>query len=282
MRVPADLQRCVISDGGIEKVGATALSALAFCELAGGIIDSKYFSIAVTLGRRLLALQGSSGLFFPHKQRYSSGEIIPFSSAYYDSEASLALLKLYRFSNDAVWLDAAKLSIEALVDYQSKLPAQNQPHDHWLLYALREMDEALPSDRWKDHSRKIAQSIVSYQNTGHCDTSVIGSYGPEPRSTTTAVRTEGLCAAYSLLRKVESAPVLKSIIDAIVLGLGYQHRTYISAQTSLVTHDPLRSHGGFRRDLDCWLIQIDCVQHNMLSILGALAVLTDDNVPQDS
>jgi hypothetical protein len=104
-----------------------------------------------------------------------------------------------------------------------------------------------------------------------------GSYHLPPRSTPTAVRSEGLLAAYALAQETGRLAEAMQIRSAIDLGIGFQLQTQIQPEKAMYFEDPQQALGGFHKGLDDYEVRIDYVQHNLSAILGYYALLQSEH-----
>lgn len=268
---------CVV-EGGEVKLGGNGLAMLAFekhMEVTGKTDDRELLE---RLGGYLLAEQAPSGEFLVHKRKHPSGTATSFVSGYYPGEALLALVR--HPEGDPTWLDAAARGARWLINVRDKGKGINQlAHDHWLLYALNEIDEHMPEDVFIDHGARIAQAITSGQNRRPAYPDWYGSFYIPPRSTPTATRAEGLSAAYTMLRRggrhEEAEAALLTMRHAVRFQLG----TQFDAVSSLYLPNRPRALGGFRRALDNFEIRIDYVQHNISALLALRRLTGGDDLP---
>lgn len=260
--------RCVVERGEV-KLGGNALAILALAKHAEVTGDRGRLPLARELGRFLLAAQAPDGRFRFHKLRWPEGTIDRgMVSQYYPGEAVLALLRLHALDADPVWLDAAERGARFLIEVRDGHLAQWQlPHDHWLLYALTELERRRPDPRRAGHALEVAGAIVSRQHRATWPPDHQGGFERPPRSNPTATRAEGLCAAWSLARESGRAEAAVTILEALRAAAAFQLRTRIGPEVALYLPAPERALGGFRSDLTDFDVRIDTVQHNLSSLL---------------
>lgn len=257
---------CVVEDGEV-KLGGNGLAMLAFekhMEVTGQRDD---LPLLERLGGYLLAEQTASGEFAVHKRAHPSGEPSTFVSQYYPGEALLALVR--HPDGKDTWQDAAAQGARWLIlERDGNVPTAHLAHDHWLLYALREIHTARPDDLFLDHAGRIVQAIVQGQNRNPAYPDWFGSFYIPPRSTPTATRAEGLSAAYPMLLEAGRTEEAEAAMKALQAAVRFQLGTQFDEVTSLYVPDRPRVLGGFRRSLDNYEIRIDYVQHNISALLA--------------
>jgi hypothetical protein len=269
-----DEELAVIVERGFVKLGGNALACVALTKYTEVTGDRTHLPLVGRLGRWMVKVQRANGRFGVHKQSFPEGKVDGFRSGYYPGEAVLALLRIHGIDGDDRWLDAAERAARYLIeDRDGGLETKELSHDHWLLYALDELYRKRPRDLYLRHARRIVTAIVNTQNLAPEQPDWRGSYYRPPRSTPTATRTEGLCAAYRLERDHGDEEWTGRIRAAIRAGIGFQLRTQFGPESTLYLADPRRASGGFRRSLTDYEIRIDYVQHNISALLGAYRIL---------
>lgn len=210
-----------------------------------------------------------------HKMVYPGGRVSDFRSQYYPGEALLALSRTHALDGKALWLDRAERGARYLIEHRDgRTPESDLIHDHWLLYTLDELYRQRPDPQYLSHTRQIARAIMNKQNHAPPYPDWRGSYYRPPRSTPTATRSEGLCAAYRLVRDFGSAEEAAGIRKAIEAGIRFQLQTQFRPESVMYLSDPPRALGGFHRSLTNFEIRIDYVQHNISSLLGLYRIMT--------
>lgn len=267
---------CVVEDGEV-KLGGNALAIVALAEYTRLTGDEQHRDLLLGLGRWIQSTQNAQGEFTIHKQTYPDGEVTDFVSRYYPGEALLALNRLYDLYPDEAWLDSAEAGARYLITVRDgDLLDDELPSDHWLLYALNELYRERRDPLYLEHAFRIANNVVRSQNRDPAYLDWYGSFYRPPRSTPTATRMEGLCAAYHLARDFEhpeQAAVLREAMDA---GVAFGLQTQFRPESVMYVEDPQRTLGGFHRSLTNFEIRIDYVQHNISALLCVREVLNEE------
>ncbi len=266
---------CVVEKDRI-KLGGNALAVIALAEYTKVTQDHQYIPILRQLSRWIQSVQAENGKFSVHKQQFASGLVEQFRSQYYPGEAVLALTRMYAVDDSASWLDTAEKNVQFLIKNRDRgIPEQQLIHDHWLLYGLNELYRYRPKQLYLDHSLRIAKAIMKKQNLQPDYPDWLGSFYRPPRSTPTATRVEGLCAAYQLINDFGDSKDALAILEAVHRGIRFQLQTQFRPESVLYLKDPNRSLGGFHRSLTNFEIRIDYVQHNISSLLALYRILSD-------
>jgi len=259
---------CVVENGAV-KLGGNALAAIALAKYTDVTGDEQHLPAIAQLGRWIESVRDEDGRFAVHKQFYGEAQATGFRSDYYPGEAILALTRIHALTGEKHWLDTAEAAAQYLIQVRDGgLPNEKLPQDHWLLYGLNELFRQRPNPIYLTHAGRIADAIVQHQNYTPADPDWLGSFQTPPRSNPTATRVEGLCAAYQLAQFSKNTSQLKTLLEAIVLGISFQLQTQIRPEIATYLADPARSLGGFRRSLTDFEVRIDCIQHNLSSLLG--------------
>lgn len=269
-------QAVVVGEGRV-KLGGVALAAVALAKHAEVTGSDRHRPTMRALGRTIAAWQQEDGRFRPHSIYWPSGEVKDFTSAYYPGEAVLALLRLHALDPDGPWLAHADRGARWLIEVRdAAVPVERLNHDHWLLYALRELLRYRPREIFRDHAFKIADAIVAAQKTGDAlKPAWRGSWYEPPRSTPAATRSEGLVCAHEIAMAAGDADRAVRIERALSLAARFQLRTQFRPETAMYLRSPWRALGGFHRSLTDYEVRIDYVQHNISALLGYRRILAD-------
>ncbi|MFN3235125.1 MAG: 2-aminoethylphosphonate--pyruvate transaminase [Gammaproteobacteria bacterium] len=259
-------------ENNIVKLGGNALATLAFSKYAQVTGDQAYTCCMKSLAEFFIATQKDNGDFGVYKMRYPKETISPFISEYYPGETIFALCHAHRVDPQDKWLDCAEKASDYLIEERdANVAPENLIHDHWLLYGLNELYRERPHKRYLTHAFNIVDAIIASQHTSSNVDNLdwIGGFYKPPRSTPTATRAEGLCAAYRLAQDFGNPSQLKKILDCLEKCVSFQIQTQF-------TNDNTPSDmalGGFHRDLSHPEIRIDYVQHNISAILSYYQIL---------
>jgi hypothetical protein len=284
---------CVIETNEI-KIGGAALSILALIAMeepekeklktqASSVTEISsqppiYRQTAESLGEWLLSELNDDGKFKAHKYLANNYEPTDFVSEYYPGEAAFALMKLYHIGGDTKWLEAARKIIKAQIITQRSLPKEDVPHDHWLLYAIAESQKISSNSEESEHIFFISELIRQGQNkdpNGPKDW--IGGYDTYPRSTPTAVRSEGLSAIHPMVLRSTKREAIQGNWTAIKNGVKFQLQTQIGPEITMELTDLNQSLGAFRKDLFSLETRIDYSQHNISSLLALRRLILESN-----
>ena len=203
------IRRCPVS-GGFEnciveedeaKLGGTALAVLAFTQYMQSTGEVDLLEETRSLARWIVSTQNASGEFKTHKLEYPSGKPIDFNSQYYPGEAVYALARLYTLDKNTLWLSSAAQGAKWLAHDRIQGKTNEEIiHDHWLLLGLNELQHLQPDPIFIESAQRIADAIIAAQNIHPEFPDWFGSFNVPPRSTPTATRSEGLLAAYRIMR----------------------------------------------------------------------------------
>ena len=260
--------QCVVERGQV-KLGGQGLALVCLAKHAEVMATNEHLPLMQGMAEWIVRSQATNGRFSCHKASHHSGTVSRFESGYYPGEAMLGLLRLYALDGEPRWLEAASRAAQWLIGVRDHgKTIARLDHDHWLLYALNELHRHAPSPAYLEHTRKLVQAITSTQHKAPGFADWHGGWYKPPRTTPTATRTEGLAAAYQLLRDHGgSHEELAEIKTAIEAGLRFQLDNQYSPASSLYLPNPGRALGGFRGAHEQGEIRIDYVQHSLSAIL---------------
>jgi hypothetical protein len=80
---------------------------------------------------------------------------------------------------------------------------------------------------------------------------------------------------YKLVRDFSTKKELESIFDGTCLGIRFQLKNLVTKEKDKQKKWPAKAVGGFQENSDIPNIRIDCVQHNVSSLLGAYLILKE-------
>ena len=265
----------VVVEDGYTKLGGNALTVVALSKYSEVTGDDQYLSLSQQIGRWIIKSQDNKGRFVNQKMTYPEKIIEDMESVYYPGEAILALNRLYALDKNAEWLQAAEKAAKYLIQIRDGDKTDEElPHDHWLLYALNELYRERKNKIYLNHSIRISNTIINSQNLDPEYPDWYGSYYKPPRSTPTAIRSEGLIAAYSLVKDFINNKSADEILAAVKRGIRFQLQTQFIPETSIYLQRADLAAGGFCKSLTDFEIRIDYVQHNISSILGCIKIIS--------
>lgn len=263
----------VVVDKDFIKLGGNALACLALVKYTQVTDDQQHLPLIRSMGDWIESTQDENGKFTIHKQSISTHTIENFESGYYPGEAIFALTRIYQIDPNKKWLDVAEKAADYLINVRDKnIPGNKLIHDHWLLYGLSELFGYRENKIYIEHTQKIVSAILSTQQLASPFKDWIGGFYNPPRSTPTAVRAEGLCAAYQLLADQGYKDEAAKILNAIKLCINFQLQTQFRPENAMYLKKPERVIGGFSKSLSHFEIRIDYVQHNISALLGLLRI----------
>jgi hypothetical protein len=271
----------VMVSGETIKLGGVALTIVALAKYTEITQDQKYLQIMIRLANYIRDSQLNDGAFISQRY-YPAGNVRKdFTSQYYPGEAILALLRLYALEPSEIWLETAEKAARHLITVRDQAADTSElVHDHWLLYALKDLYRYQPRYLYLTHAMRISRAITLEQNHHPHNVDYIGSYYLPPRSTPTATRTEGLLAAHAMAIDTGRLPDAGRIRPAIELGIGFQLQTQIRPEKAMYLENPQQALGGFHKSLDDYEVRIDYVQHNLSAILGYYQLLQSERVAE--
>ena len=260
------------------KLGGNALAILAMAKYTKLTNSKKYLPIMNELAVWIKETQNENGWFPVHKKDYLTGETADFISKFYPGECILSLVRLYQIDKNETWLDIAEKAALYLIDVKDKSETVDSIlPDHWLLYGLNELYRERPNEKYLQHSLLMAKAIVKIQileNEEHPE--YIGGYivlNPPPKSTQAACYSEGLGAAYKLLRDFGSSYMLTDIKDAIDRGIRFQLQMQIKPDNTTISKEWI---GGVQKSPTMRGIRIDYTQHNISSFIQYYDILKNE------
>lgn len=236
------------------------------------------------LGAFVLFMQRPDGSFYA---RYfpDAGYDMLFFSLYYPGEAMLGLVRLYEVDRDKKWLSAAALGMRYLADTRKK--TGDYLPDHWGLIASERLMAHLPELEKSPISREILIEHTIGVCKGMLSEQLLDPKSPEygsfrkgGQTTPTAIRLEGMIAAYRLLPP-EQSEIRQQILRACDLGIDFllkaqfKEGELIGGMPRSVTEVDGEDRAAERDNERMDEVRIDYVQHALSAMLMYRAIGRD-------
>jgi hypothetical protein len=269
--VPCGPNRCV-ADGSTADVGSTALSLLAFVEVARSGLDAGYGLVVQDLAAFLRAQQRSDGEFM-HAYDRDGGRPIDVQWPYFSGEAALALSRSYRLLGDRRDLDAARHAVAHLTGPGWSFFGSRYFYgdEHWTCQAMADLPEGSPDPRALDFClRWLAFWQKLERGPGETPFDADGAFGfgplQVPPLTPVASRCEGgivtLDAAVRAGRAGDDlAPIVSLMKHSLALLVRAQLRTGGTGLRAGLFASPGAVDGALPASEVDWTLRIDFAQH---------------------
>jgi hypothetical protein len=236
---------------GEVKVGGNAIAVIMLTEYMDATGSQRHRTLCEELGNGIMELfDKRDGSFFHVLNFPTLSPKDKFRTVYYDGEATFALARLYGFTGDKKWLDAAALSADRFIR-----EGYEKHRDHWVAYAMNELTKHLPEDKYLSFGLKNANvnldRIYNQDTTYHtylellCVTFEMYS----------RILEQGLECSY--LEKFRAAKFVETIYhraDYMLNGYGYP-------EFVMYLKFPACDMGGFFVRHDGFRMRIDDIQH---------------------
>jgi hypothetical protein len=234
------------------RLGAMGLSIIAILMYAETFETDEDVEKAVWMANAILTMQDDSG-DFNHVLKYPDLSLVDkFRVVYYSGEACYGLMRLYNRVKDERYLDAVKKAFEFFI-------ANNYEryYDHWLSYAVNELTQYAPEDRYFEFGLKNA--------TGNMDFII-------NRLTTWATFLELLNAAFSMIERIKSLDKsyllegypIDDFYDALSVRLFRQLNGVLFPEMAMFYQNPDRMlYGAFIRH-HAFRVRDDDIAHHLI------------------
>jgi len=255
------------------KLGGQGVALLTLVEHARQTGDRSHLKTMQGLARYIVSLQQEDGSYKPHRQSFRTRKPDDWYVQFYDGEAMLGLIRLHSLDGDDRWIDSALTAAKYIMTVRDRnIRASELPRDHWLLLSLNELYPLRKEPIILAGAARYGDAIADAQNLNPIYPDWHGSFLQPPLSTNTATSSEGLLAAYALLRDHggDSQPYREAatrMLRAAQWAVAFQMQTQFLPENSLYLDDPMKVLGSFRQSLTNLTVRIDFVQHNASALL---------------
>ena len=265
--------RC-IGDGWRVDVGSTALTVIAFVEVARTQLDPGYASVIPELTAFLRSQQRADGEFM-HEYDRKVDKPVDVQLLFYSGEATLALSRAHLLLGDSRDLEAARLALAYLTGPGWSFFGSRYywGEEHWTCQAMDDLWLRSPNRRaldfclgWQAFSRGLQY--------GPDDTPFDGDgaygFGPlvTPRLTPAGSRTEAAVATLEAAAQAGAAPEeLHALELQIRRSLALLLRQQLGHGPSYLYADPPAVAGAIPGTEVDWQLRIDYAQHAACAML---------------
>jgi len=263
--------RC-IGEGTRIEVGSTALTVIAFVEVARTGLDRAYALLVPELTAFLRAQQRADGEFM-HEYDRDANSPIDVQLLYYSGEAALALSRAHSLLGNTLDLEAGLRSLAYLVGPGWKFLGSRYywGEEHWTCQAMDDLWDRAPEHirdpaldfclRWQAFSRKLQYG----EGDAPGDADGAYGFGPfiTPRLTPAGSRTESALATLDAGLRAGIAPAERADLERqIRRTLALLMRQQLSHGREHLLADPNAVAGAIPGSEVDWQLRIDYAQHS--------------------
>ena len=256
------------------KLGASALTLIAICELPEKLLNIIRTDRINRLARFLVEMQEADGRFYDFYWQRLLGYLPQRANAAFAGEALTALVRYYKINPNVEWLHAARMA----ADYQIQQYKTNGYIDNWTLQGLAELYEIDPDQRFADMAFEMAETLLEHQwgNPSNQRKTQFPDYlggfdsSTPPRTGSTAGRLEALLAVHKLAFLIGRDP--KPYADAVLAGTGFLLQNQYRRDNNYYVNLPDEVRGAFRGGPIDPEIEVDFCQHALVALSGAYDV----------
>ena len=261
--------RCV-AEGPEADVGSSALALVAFVEIVRTNLDGSYRVAAGQLAEFLRSQQRPDGELM-HLYDRTKKQPIDVQYLYYTGEASLALARAHRISNDDRDREAASRALAHLAGRGWSFFGSRYffSEEHWTCQAVADLWDRAPDRealafclRWHEYQRALQHG----PNDSPFEADGAFSFGPfiTPRTTPASSRGEAAGAALDVLRRDPSAGSARTaalLDDELRRAIAFVLRAQLRPGPRHLFARPDDMRGGMPGSSVDLQLRIDYVQH---------------------
>ena len=231
------------------KLGANGIGILMFIEYMETFNTDEYKDLVLKLGNGILNMQNEDGSFY-HVYMYPEfNKYEEYRTVYYDGEATFALARLYGFTKDEKYLEAA----EKALDYFYKNNYEKHK-DHWIEYAVNEVTKYNPKKEYFELGLKnVRDNLSKIVNSKYCS----------------PINLELLTTGLEIYDRASKNNIfindfnVEDLINAIYYRSDYQLNGLFYKEIAMYFRKPSRIVNTFFTRDDKFRVRIDDVQHNI-------------------
>ena len=231
------------------KLGANGIGILMFVEYMETFNTDEYKDLVTKLGNGILEMQKENGSYY-HVYMYPNfNKYEEYRTVYYDGEATFALARLYGYTKDKKWLEAAEKALQYFYDNDYE-----QYRDHWIEYSVNEVTKYSPKKEYFELGLKnVRDNLAKIINKNTCSPTNLEllTIGLEiyDRATENNVSIDNFD--------------VNDLVSAIYNRADYHLNGLFYPETAMYFNNPSRILNAFYTREDSFRIRIDDVQHNI-------------------
>ena len=237
------------AEDGEYKLGGYGIAVVTLTEYMDVFQNDKYKKECIALGEGILKQQNSNTGSYWHiiNNNFTRGE--DFRTIYYDGECTFALARLYSFTGDQKWLDAACKAVDLFIEED-----YTQYRDHWVAYSLNEVTKYV--DRKEYYDFALANAVNNYER-------IMG------RARTYPTNLELLMSVFETWQRMVDKGIdtgdfdVEELLNVISARANRQLSGYFYPELAMYMDNPQKILGSFMTRNDKFRVRIDDVQHNI-------------------
>ncbi len=265
--------RCIAGDDPLVEIGSSALALIAFTEIVRTGADGAYRPAILELAEFLRSQQRSDGEF-QHQYDRSTKQPVDVQFLYFSGEATLALARAHRITDDPKDLDAAQRGLARLSGSGWSFFGSRYyfSEEHWTCQAVAELWDRAPDQdglafcaRWHEYQRRLQQDA----DETPFDAEGAFGLGPlvAPRVTPASSRGEAAGALLDVLVRERLAghtarnDELRLVDRELRRALAFVLRSQLHPGPTHLFAEPVAVRGGMPGSPVDWQLRIDYAQH---------------------
>jgi hypothetical protein len=263
---PCGKERCIVVDDAYTEIGSSALALIAFTEIVKNHLDHSFEDAIRALASFLRSQQRADGEM-KHLFDRERGVPIDVQYLYFTGEATLALARAHRITDDARDLEASRRALARLSGSGWSFFGSRYyfSEEHWTCQAVAELWDRAPDPkalefcaRWHEVQRRLQQDA----SDSPFDGDGAFNFGPlaSPRTTPASSRGEAAGALASVLKRTND-PRLPVVARELDRALAFVLRQQFHPGPTHLFADPVAVRGASPGSPVDWQLRIDYTQH---------------------
>ncbi len=259
------------------KLGGSGLALLAFGTYTTATGDMQYLPLMEAYGRFIEYMQEENGHMqqrYWHRPEDKGRQTKPV--LYYPGEAFFGLGKLYEITKNPRWMKVVEKGVDYIADVRdADTPTMKLQHDHWLMYAINEMNKFKVKENHTKHAHRVMEAMLARFNYDSRDPDFVGGFYKHPKATAASCRVEGMGAQYQMAVRMGDLEWAETIFKALKLGGMFLMRNQYNEVNTIFFPNPKKTEGCYMSSFWEANCQIDTTQHSTSALVGVRRIMLE-------
>ncbi len=259
------------------KLGGSGLALLAFGTYTTATGDMQYLPLMKSYGRFIEYMQEENGHMqqrYWHRPEDKGRQTKPV--LYYPGEAFFGLGKLYEITKNPRWMKVVDKGVDYIANIRDADTVTNKlQHDHWLMYAINEMNKFKVKDNHTKHARRVMDAMMGKFIYESKYPDFVGGFYKKPKATSVSCRMEGMAAQYQMAVRMGDQEWADTIYEALKKGGMFLMRNQYNETNTIFFPNPNKTIGCYMASFWEQNCQIDTTQHSTSALVSIRKIMLE-------